>query len=87
MKIDIFAHICPKSYFDKMISIAPKGKDIHKRVQGVPSLVDLDQRFRIMDGFKEYVQIVCLANPPIEVFGLSPVSAEMAKLANDSMPN
>jgi predicted TIM-barrel fold metal-dependent hydrolase len=85
MKIDIFAHIFPKSYFDKMVKVAPGGKDMHKRVRNVPSIVDLDERFRIMDRFDDYVQIICLGSPPIEVFGPRSISREMAKLANDGM--
>jgi predicted TIM-barrel fold metal-dependent hydrolase len=85
MKIDIFNHIFPRSYFDKMVKIAPNGKDIHKRVRNIPCLVDLDERFRIMDSFEDYVQIICLPNPPIEVFGPPPISTDMAKLANDGM--
>ncbi len=63
-KIDIFNHIFPKSYFDKMVQVAPNGKDMHKRVRNVPSIVDLDERFRIMDRFKDYYQIICLGAPP-----------------------
>jgi predicted TIM-barrel fold metal-dependent hydrolase len=85
MKIDIFNHIIPQKYFDKMVSISPRGKDIQKRVRAIPSMVDLDVRFRIMDLFEEYVQVICLANPPIEALGPPPVSREMAELANDSM--
>ncbi len=85
MKVDIFAHIFPKSYFNKMVEVAPNGKDMHKRVRNVPCIVDLDERFRIMDQFKEYAQIICLGSPPIEAFGPPPVSTDMARLANDGM--
>jgi len=85
MKIDIFNHIFPKSYFDKMIKIAPGGKDMHKRVRNVPSIVDLKERFRMMDLFDDYVQVICLGAPPVEVFGPPPVSTDLAKLANDGM--
>jgi predicted TIM-barrel fold metal-dependent hydrolase len=85
MKIDIFNHIFPKTYFDKMIEVAPKGKDMHKRVRNIPSIVDLNERFRMMDLFDEYVQVICLAAPPIEVFGPPPISTQMARLANEGM--
>jgi aminocarboxymuconate-semialdehyde decarboxylase len=86
VKIDIFNHIFPKAYFDKMIKVLPRGKDMHKRVREVPSIVDLDDRFRRMDEFGEdYKQIICLGSPPIEVYGPPPVSTDMAKLANDGM--
>ena len=86
MKIDIFNHIFPKPFFEKMVKTAPKGKDMHKRVREVPSIVDLDDRFRRMDEFgPDYRQVICIASPPIEVFGPPPVSTDMAKLANDGM--
>jgi aminocarboxymuconate-semialdehyde decarboxylase len=58
---------------------------MHKRVRNVPSIVDLDERFRIMDRFDDYAQVICLGSPPIEVFGPPSISREMAKLANDGM--
>jgi uncharacterized protein len=85
MKIDIFNHIFPKAFFDKMVQVAPKGKDMHKRVREIPSIVDLDERFKIMDSFGDYQQVICIGSPPIEVFGPPPVSTDMARLANDGM--
>jgi predicted TIM-barrel fold metal-dependent hydrolase len=85
MKIDVFNHIFPKAYFEKMLSVSPKGKDILKRMRDVPAVVDLDERFRIMDRFEGYVQVICLGAPPIEAFGPPPGSTDMAKLANDGM--
>jgi len=85
MKIDIFNHIFPKSFYDKMLTVAPNAKDINKRVRNIPCIVDLDERFRIMDRFKDYVQIICLPNPPIESLASPPLSTELAKLANDGM--
>jgi uncharacterized protein len=85
MKIDIFNHIFPKVYFDKMLSISPRGKDILKRMREIPAVVDLDERFRIMDKFEGYVQVICLGAPPIEAFGPPPISTDMARLANDGM--
>jgi uncharacterized protein len=85
MKIDIFNHIFPKTYFDKMVEVLPSGKDMHKRVRAIPCIVDLDERFRIMDKFGDYAQIICLGAPPIEVYGPPPLSTEMAKIANDGL--
>ena len=85
MKLDIFNHIFPKKYFDKMVEVLPSGKDMHKRVRAIPCIVDLDERFRIMDKFGDYAQIICLGAPPIEVYGAPPLSTEMAKIANDGL--
>ena len=86
MKLDIFTHIFPRKFYDRMLKVAPDGKDMHKRVRGIPSIVDLGERFRIMDKFGEdYAQVICLPSPPIEIFGPPPLSTDLAKLANDGL--
>jgi len=85
MKIDVFNHIFPKKYFDKMLELTPNGKDMHKRMRNVPSIVDLDVRFKMMDLFDDYAQVICIGQPPMESFGPPPVSTNLARLANDGM--
>jgi len=85
MKIDIFNHIFPRKYFDKMLELTPNGADMHKRVRNVPSIVDLDVRFKMMDQFDDYAQVICIAMPQIEIFGPPPISTNLAKIANDGM--
>ena len=85
MKLDIFNHIFPRRFFDRMVEIAPKAADMHKRVRAIPCIVDLDERFRIMDKFGDYQQVISLPSPPIEAFGPPPLSTELARLANDGM--
>jgi aminocarboxymuconate-semialdehyde decarboxylase len=85
MKLDVFNHIFPRRFFDRMLAVAPDGKDLHKRVRAIPSIVDLEARFRIMDQFGDYAQIISLGSPPIEAFGPPPLSTELARLANDGM--
>ncbi len=86
MKIDAFNHLFPRKFYERMLKVAPNGKDMHKRVRAIPCIVDLDERFRIMDRFgDDYRQVISLPSPPIEVFGPPPVSTDMAKLANDGM--
>ena len=41
---------------------------MHKRVRNVPSIVDLDERFRIMDLFDDYAQIICFGLPDRRVW-------------------
>jgi uncharacterized protein len=84
-KIDVFTHILPKAYNEKMIKLDPEGKDINKRVRNAVGIVNLDDRFRVMDLFDDYVQIINLVGPPVESFGPPPLSNDMARLANDGM--
>ena len=85
MKIDIFNHIFPKKFYQKMLEIAPAHKDMGKRVREVPVLYDLDARFRVMDQFDDYAQVICIASPPIEVLADPKVSPDLARVANDGM--
>ena len=84
-KIDAFNHIFPKAFWDRMLEIAGDYKDMGKRVRDVPMLVDLDERFRVMDKFDDYVQILCLASPPLEVLAGPDDSPDLARRANDGM--
>ena len=86
MKIDAFTHIFPQRYWDRMLEVLPRGRDMHKRVRAIPSIVDLDMRFRLMDEFgDDYRQILTIGSPPIEVFGSPALAADMARIANDGM--
>jgi len=85
MKIDAFTHIFPKAYWDRMLQVLPDGRDMHKRVRAIPSIVDLDARLRIMDEFGgDYRQVLTLGSPPIEAFPPG-AATELARLANDGM--
>ncbi len=85
MKLDIFNHLFPKIFFDKMIEVNPELVDIGKRVREVPALFDLEIRFRVMDQFDDYAQVICLPSPPIELLAGPDVTPDLAKAANDGM--
>src|SRR4026207_1042392 len=85
MKIDLFCHILPPKYFDRMTAVSTRGAYMQKRVRGIPAMVDLDERFRMMDLFDDYRQVVSLAAPPIEALGSPSQTPELALLANDTM--
>ena len=85
MKLDIFNHIYPKTYWDKMLEVSPNAKDMGKRTRGVPVLWDLDARFRMMDQFDDYAQVICLSSPPMEKLYDPDLSPKMARVANDGM--
>jgi len=85
MRIDIFAHVFPQRAFDRFLQVASNLKDMGKRVRNLPMLVDLDLRFRVMDRFGDYRQILSLASPPIEAFAGPDRAPELARIANDEM--
>jgi predicted TIM-barrel fold metal-dependent hydrolase len=85
MKIDIFCHIVPQNYYDRMLKLPETGTTIKRRTANIPAMVNLDARFRIMDRFDEYCQVVSMAAPPIEAMGDAKLSPELAQIANDGM--
>jgi aminocarboxymuconate-semialdehyde decarboxylase len=85
MKIDLFCHILPPPYFERMTEVSTRGAYMQKRVRGIPAMVDLAERFRMMDLFDDYVQVLSLAAPPIEALGPPDQSPDLARLANDAM--
>ena len=84
-KIDIFTHIFPEQYVSRMQEVAPGWKDVGKRVRGIPMLVDLDVRFKVMDAHEDYQQILSIATPPIEVYASPADAVDLARRANDGM--
>ena len=81
MKIDIFAHLMPKKYKDAIYR--QTGRDF--LMLEVPTLTDLDHRFRIMDIYPEMVQVVTAVGPVPEAIAKPKKAAEMARLANDEL--
>lgn len=54
MHIDVFPHILPKRYFDKVLDVAPPGLLLLKRMQNLPAMIDMDVRLRIMERYEGY---------------------------------
>ena len=85
MKIDIFNHLFPKRFFDEFINVGSGFKDMGKRAQNVYAISDLDQRFRVMDEFGDYCQVLSLPSPPIEAYAGPERSPVLARAANDGL--
>ena len=91
-KIDAFAHILPRRYIDRLephLERTLPAREVGYYREGVfrfdDSLTDLDARFRKMERFPGYTQVLVLAVPPIEETGPPTIAAEFARLANDEM--
>jgi predicted TIM-barrel fold metal-dependent hydrolase len=83
-KLDVFPHIFPRSYFDKMVEVIPI-KAAVRRWTAIPVLYDLDARLNMMKEFGDYQQILTLSMPAIEFVAPAEKSPELARLANDGM--
>jgi uncharacterized protein len=83
--IDAFCHFFPEGIFKLLSETTGGTRDIGKRVQGVRTIYDLEARFRIMDGFANYSQVLSLGLPPIEGMVGPEKAPEFARAANDGL--
>jgi uncharacterized protein len=83
--IDLYCHIYPDRFFQEMNKVAPKLGNIAARLRGVKKISDLDARFREMDEFDNYRQVISLPGPSIEEFVAGGTGLALARVANDAM--
>jgi predicted TIM-barrel fold metal-dependent hydrolase len=91
-KIDAFAHVLPRLYLERLerhLESAISSQQLRYYRDGVfhfdDALTDLDARWRRVERFGDYAQVLVLAVPPIEELGPPAIAAEFARLANDEM--
>ena len=67
MFIDVYNHILPRKYQESLEKKVPD-RDMslpsNTWYKTVPTLLDLEARFRIMDAFEGYIQVLTIASPP-----------------------
>ncbi len=85
-KLDIFPHIFPKAYFDKMVEVDPEQGRGAALDAKFPCSTIWIARLRMMEEFgPDYQQILTLSMPAIEYVAPPETSPDLAKLANDGM--
>jgi predicted TIM-barrel fold metal-dependent hydrolase len=84
MIVDIFTHFMPPQLLQAMESLGTR-VGLVKRVRSVPALHDLDARFRAMDPFGDYRQILSLGSPPIEAITTPAQARDLARVSNDAL--
>jgi predicted TIM-barrel fold metal-dependent hydrolase len=83
LKIDVFNHIVTPKYRDARLALAPR---LQEQERVMPTLFDLDARFRVMDTAGEgYVQIINIANPPVEGLAGPEQALALSRIANDEL--
>jgi aminocarboxymuconate-semialdehyde decarboxylase len=82
--LDAWTHIFPPAYFRRLQGVASASGPL-KRWMTLTSLYDLDARFRIMDRFAGYAQVLTPSMPPPEELGDAREAADFAALMNDGL--
>jgi aminocarboxymuconate-semialdehyde decarboxylase len=90
-KIDAFAHILPPRYARRLESItsrpgaSPRILGYQPWIHEDPALIDLEARWRSVDPFGDYQQVLTLAVPPIDELGDPGAARDLARAANDEL--
>ena len=87
-RLDIFPHIFPPAFFERMKEIAAQKPALAaniKRWLNIPVLWDLDRRVKMMRKWPGYQQVLTLSLPAIEFLADADESPALARLANDGM--
>ena len=83
-KIDVFTHISTLKYEEALYKKARE--TVHKEINArYPALVDLDERFRMMDKFAGLKQVITIVQPSLEGVVDAKDAIDLARLANDEM--
>jgi len=85
VKIDVFPHIIPPKYKEALYKKVPEGFFGKAWIEAMPTLTDLEARFRVMDHFGDMVQVLTLGNPPVEKVVGPKEALELSRIANDEM--
>lgn len=85
MMIDIAAHVTPKKYLDALQGFKSEKFNLKDVIETLPSMHDMDCRFRIMDKFPGLMQVLTMSSPAVEEFAAPEKAWDFARLANDQM--
>jgi predicted TIM-barrel fold metal-dependent hydrolase len=88
MIVDAYTHILPAGYqsmLEKKIPNRDVSLNSARYAKTVPTLVNLEARFRVMDDTDEYIQVVSVASPPVHSIASPEVAAELCRVANDEL--
>ena len=84
-KVDAFNHIWPDRFYSALTAVTGTMTDITRRSEAQPMMTRLDERFRIMDLFDAYQQILSLGSPPLELVATAGEAVELARIGTDSL--
>ncbi len=79
MKIDIYTHISSLKHWDII------EKHVPRTMKQTTALWDMEERFRIMDKYGDYKQVLTFAVPPMELIAGPKESPDIARMHNDEM--
>jgi len=84
MKIDIYNHVMPVAYLEKVKQYS-KDPGIVKRMASLRMLWDIEARVSMLEQWPDVQQVLTLSLPSPELVGGPELAPELARIANDGM--
>jgi aminocarboxymuconate-semialdehyde decarboxylase len=90
-KIDCYAHVLPKEYWSALQDRVGTKRLIDlldgeiNATEATRTLLDLDERFRIMDKYEGLSQILTPTGPPLDLVASGQTAIDLARIYNDGM--
>jgi uncharacterized protein len=85
MKIDIYTHILPSIYRDRLFKYLDRFRDEATLLEKKTALSDFEARLRILEDHDNMVQVVCGTLPVLEDVVDQKEAIELVRIANDGM--
>lgn len=85
MKIDIACHITPPRFLKALESKIAPAVSAELPSRWLPSLADLELRFKVMDHYPDMVHVLTVANPPVEAILNHQDAIDLSTLVNDEL--
>ena len=86
--VDAYCHILPRKYQEALEKKLPNRNpnlNATRYAKLVPTLLDLEARFRLMDDFEGYCQVLTVASPSVSNVAPPDIAVELARIANDEL--
>ncbi len=86
LKIDAFCHVLPPRYRQALLDfLGPSAETRNPWIHRPVALYDLEERFRLVEPYADYTQIISLAAPPPETLLPPDQCIAFVRLANEEM--
>lgn len=83
--IDVFCHILLPEYIEAAKKVQIRPLPMFDRAQAIPMMIDLNERFRVLERFPDYKQVLSLVSPGPELIAEPANSPDLARLVNDGL--
>ena len=84
MKIDVFPHIFPKRFFDRMCEVVRPRTTCQKRTRAIPGADRSRPALPDNGPLRGIRAVLTLCSPPLETYAGPELAADLARLANDA---